>query len=81
MNVRKRSKDSARSGLTGNRLFGALGHIHNPFSIDSDKSHGFDTYQCDENIRKSEAKDIEVELAKAKVSIMTQNLIARFQKS
>jgi len=80
MNARKKGEDSGRSGLTWNRLLGALGHIHNPFSMDSDISHGFDTYQCDMNIGKSEAKDIEVELAKAKVTIMSQDLIAHFQK-
>jgi len=88
MNLRKRSKDSGRSDLTRNRLFGALGHVHNPFLIDSHKHHGVAAYKQDETIENLthalenlRTTSFEAELMKFQASVIAQNLVARFQKS
>jgi hypothetical protein len=81
MNARKRSKDSGRSGLTRNKLFGALGHVHNPFSMNSHKDHDAEDYKQDENIGNLRAMSFEVQLTKLEASMMAQRLIAQFQKS
>ena len=81
MNARKKGKDSGRSGLTRNKLFGALGHIHNPFSMNSHKHHGVEAYRQDENTGNLRAINFEVEMTKIEASVMAQNLIAHFQKS
>ena len=81
MTVRKEGKDSGRSGFTGNKLFGALGHVHNPFSANSQKDHDVDDYRQDENIGNLRAMNLQVEMIKAEAGLVAYNLVARIQKS
>ena len=81
MNVRKKGEDSSRSGLTRNKLFGALGHVHNPFSINSHKDHDVEDYKQDEIIGNLRAMNLQVELTKAEAILTAQNLVAHSQKS
>jgi len=81
MNARKKGGDAGRSGLAMSKLFEALGHVYNPFSIDFHKDHGVEGYKQDESVRNLRALNLHVEMAKAEASFMTCNLIARIQKS
>ena len=81
MNARKKGEDSGRSGLTKNKLFEALGHVHNPFSINSHKDHDVEDYKQDENIGNLRAVNLQVEMTKAEASLMAYNMVARLQKS
>jgi len=87
MNSRKRGKDSGRSGLTRNRLFGAFGHVHNPFSMNSHKDHGVEACKQDETIENLayalenlRTTSVEAELTKFQANVIAQNLVSRFQK-
>lgn len=81
MNAGKKGEDSSRSGLTRNRLFGAFGHVHNPFSTNSHRSHGVEAHRNDKNTGELGVMDFEVEMAKIEAGIMAQTLIAHIQKS
>ena len=81
MNARKKGEDSSRSGLTRNKLFGALGHVHNPFSMNSHEDHDVEGCKQDANIGNLRAMNLQVEMTKAEAVLIAQNLIARFQKS
>jgi hypothetical protein len=81
MNAGKKGEDSNRSGLTRSRLFGAFGHVHNPFSTNSRRTHGVEAYRKDESSGALGVMDFETEMAKIEAGIMAQNLIARIQKS
>ena len=81
MNARKISKDSGRSGLTRNRLFGALGHVHNPFSMNLRRDHDAEDYRQDESIGNLRAMNLQVEMTKAEAILTAQRLIAQLQKS
>ncbi|HKZ94032.1 MAG TPA: hypothetical protein VJ249_05570 [Candidatus Bathyarchaeia archaeon] len=81
MKVRKRGKDSGGSGSAKNKLFGAIGHVHNPFSANSRRAHGVEAYRKDENVGELRAVDFEAEMKKIEASAIAQNLVARFQKS
>ena len=81
MNVRKRGKDLGRSEAARSGLFVIIGHIHNLFSINKDKSQRVEEYGYNGNIRELAAANFEAEIAKIKASIAAQNTIARFQKS
>lgn len=81
MNVRKRDKDSGGSGLTKNKLFGAIGNAHNPFSMNSRKAHDVETYRKYENAGELKVLIFEAEMSRIQASIVAQNLIAYFQRS
>ncbi len=81
MNARKKGEDSSRSGLTRNGLFGAFGHVHNPFSANLHRSHGVEAHRKGENAVQLGVVDFNAEMAKIEAGIMAQNLIARIQKS
>lgn len=81
MNMKRRSKDSGKSGIARNRLFGAFGHVHNRFSMNSRRAHGVEAYRKDKNAGELRVVDFEAEMAKIEAGVMAQNLIARFQKS
>jgi len=82
MNLRKRSNNSGRSGFARNTLFGIIGHVLKPFSMNSHNTHGVEAYKCDEKTRKElEAAYSEAEMLRIEASITAQNMIARFQKS
>jgi hypothetical protein len=79
MNVGRKGKGSGRSGLARNKLFGALGHVHNPFSTSSRKDQD-DDYRRDDNVGTLRTIGLEVEMTKAEAIMIAQNLVARFQK-
>ena len=81
MNVRKKGKDSGTSGFTWNKLFGALLHAHNPFSMNSHKDCDVEDYKQDENIGNLKAVNLQAEMTKAKADLMAYNLVAHLQKS
>jgi len=81
MNARKKGEDSGRSGLTKNKLFGALGHVQNPFSTRSHKDHDAEDYKQYENIGNLRAIHLQVEMTKAEAKLMAYNLVAHLQKS
>ncbi len=81
MNAGKKGEGSGRSGLARNRLFGALGHVHNPFSINSHRNHDSDDYRQDKSLGNLRTMSIEVEMTRAEAFLTAQNLIARIQKS
>lgn len=81
MNGRKEGADSNRSGLTRSKLFGAFGHVHNPFSRNSRGAHGVEAYRKHNDMGELGVTDFEAEMTKIKAEIMAQNLIARFQRS
>jgi hypothetical protein len=81
MNARKKGEGSGKSSLTGNKLFGALGHVHNPFSINSNGDHGSDDYRLDKSLGNLRTMSLEVEMMRAEAFLTAQNLVARIQKS
>ena len=81
MNAGKKGEGSGRSGLARNKLFGALGHVHNPFSIDSRRGHDAGDYRQDENLGNLRAMNLQLEMTKAEAILTAQNLVARIQKS
>jgi len=81
MNARKKGEGSGKSILTKNKLFGALGHVHNPFSIKPRRNHDSDDYRQDESIGNPKTLSLEVEITKAEAFLTAQNLVARIQKS
>jgi len=81
MNVRKKGEGSGRSGLARNRLFGAFGHVHNPFSMNPHRSHDVDDYRLDESIGDLRTMSLQVEMTRAEAILTAQNFVARIQKS
>jgi len=81
MNAGKKVKDSGRSGFARNKLLGALGHVHNPFSTNSRKGHDVDDHRQDENAGDLRAMNLQVEITRAEASLVAYNLAARIQKS
>jgi len=81
MNGGRKGEGSGRSGLTRNKLFGALGHVHNPFSMNSPRGHNVDDHRQDENIGRLRIMSLQVEITKAEAFLTAQNLVARIQKS
>ena len=81
MNAGRKGEGSGRSGLSRNRLFGAFGHVHNPFSIKPRRNHDSDGYRQDESIGNLKTLSLEVEITKAEAFLTAQNLVARIQKS
>jgi hypothetical protein len=81
MNARKKGEGSGKSSLTRNKLFGALGHVHNPFSTEPHRNHDSDDYRQDENIGNPKTMSLEVEMTRAEAFLTAQNLVARIQKS
>ncbi len=81
MNVRKKGKDSNGSGLAKNKLLGAIGHVHNPFSTSSGKAHSVEAYRKDENAGELKIVDLEAEMSRIEAGIMAQKQIVRFQMS
>jgi hypothetical protein len=80
MNAGKKREDSGRPGLTRSKLLGAVGHVHNPFSM-SHKDHDVEDYRQDKNIGNLRAVNLQVEMTKAKAFLMAYNLVTRFQNS
>jgi hypothetical protein len=81
MNVGRKGEGSGRSGLTRNKLFGALGHVHNPFSVNSNRGHDVDDHGQEECIGALKLMSLQVEMTKAEAFLTAQNLVARIQKS
>jgi len=81
MNARKKGGDSGRSGLARSKLFGALGHVHNLFSVNLHKDHDVEGYTQDDCARNFRATNLQVEMLRAEANLMAYNLIARIQKS
>jgi hypothetical protein len=81
MNATKKVGDAGRSGLTRSKLFGALGHVHNPFSMSSHKDHDVEGYTQDDSARSFRATNLQAEISRAEANLMLYNLIARIQKS
>ncbi len=82
MNLKKRGNNSGKSGFLRNTLFGIIGHVRNPFSMNPDNTSGVEAHKCDKRTRKElEAAYLEAEILRIKASIVAQNIIARFQKS
>jgi hypothetical protein len=81
MNAGKRRKGSGRSDLARNGLFGALGHVHNPFSANSHRDHDVDDYRQDESIGNLKTMSLRVEVTRAEAILAAQNLVSRIQKS
>ena len=80
MNARKKSVDAGRSGLTKSKLLGAVGHVHNPFSM-SHKDRAGEDYKLETNIGHLRTVTLQVEMSRAEAFIAAYNLVARFQKS
>ncbi len=82
MNEQKRQKDSGKSGLAKSRLFGAIGHVHNPFSLNSKDSQ---EAEAEKQYRSAQRElkiiNLEAEMLKAEAGVMAARLIAHFQKS
>lgn len=82
MNTRRKGNDSSRSGFLRNTLFGIIGHVHNPFSMNSDGTHGVEEYRFDEKTRKElETACFHAEMSRIQAIIVAYNMIARLQKS
>jgi hypothetical protein len=81
MNVAKKSQGSGRLGLARNKLFGALGNVHNPFSVNSRRDRDAEDYRQDERMGNLRIMSLQVEMTKAEAFLTAQNLIARIQKS
>ena len=81
MNVGKKGEGSGRSDPARNKLFGALGHVHNPFSTNSQRDHDADDYRQIENLGNLRAMNLQLELTKAEAILTAQNFVARLQKS
>jgi len=82
MNARKKGNDIGRSGFLRNALFGIIGHVRNPFSMNSDRTHGVDEYRFEGKTRKElETAYFDAEMSRTEASMGAQNMIARLQKS
>jgi len=81
MKAGKKGEGSGRSGLHKNKLFGAFGHVHNPFSLNSHRSHNADDYRQDESTGNSRTMNLQVEMTRAEAFLTAQNLVSRIQKS
>ncbi len=81
MKVGKKDESSGRSDLARNKLFGALGHVHNPFSTNSHGSRDVDDYRQDESIGNLRTVSLQVEMTRAEAFLTAQNLVWRIQKS
>lgn len=80
MNARKKGEDAGRSGLARSKLFRALGHAHNPFSVDLRKDHD-EGYMRNDGEKDFGAINIQAEMAEAEANLLVYNLISRSQKS
>ena len=81
MNERKRRDDSGKSDLSKSKLFGAIGHVHNPFSLHSKGSRGVEKDICGQRAQgELMAVNFEAEMSRIEAGIMAERLIARFQK-
>jgi hypothetical protein len=81
MNAAKKSEGSGASSLARNRLFGALGHVHNSFAVNSRRGHDVDDFRQDESIGNLRTLSLQVEITRAEAILAAQNLVARIQKS
>jgi hypothetical protein len=81
MNAGRKGEDSSRSGLARNKLFGAFGHVHNPFSVNSRRGHDADDFRQDGTIGNLRTMSLLVEITRAEAILTAQNLVARIQKS
>jgi len=81
MNAGRKREGSGSSGPSRNKLFGAFGHIHNPFSINSHRGHDADNYRQNESIGNLRAMSLQIEMTKAEAILTAQNLVSRIQKS
>jgi len=81
MNAGRKGEGSGRSVLSRNRLFGAFGHVHNPFSANSRRGHDVEDHGQDESIGDLRAISLQLEMTRAEAILTAQNLIARLQKS
>lgn len=81
MNVGRKGKGSGRSDPAKNNLFGALGHVHNPFSINSHRNHDSGDYEQDESIGNLRTMSLQVEMTRAEAFLTAQNFVSRIQKS
>lgn len=81
MNAGKKREGSGKSGLSRNKLFGAIEHVHNPFSVNSRRDRDAEDYRQDERVGNLRIMSLQVEMTKAEAFLMAQNLIARIQKS
>jgi hypothetical protein len=77
----KKGRGSGRSDPARNKLFGALGHVHNPFSMSSRRNHDSDDCRQDESIGNLRAMSIQVEMTRAEAILTAQNFVSRIQKS
>ena len=81
MNTRKKGNDLGRSGFLRNALFGVIGHVRNPFSMNSNRTHG-EAHRFDEKTRKElKTAYFDAEMSRTEASMAAQNMIARLQKS
>ncbi len=81
MNVGKKGEGSGRSGFAWSKLFGALGHVHNPFSVNTHRDHDVDGYRQDERIGNLRAMSLQLEMTRAEAILTAQNFVSRIQKS
>ncbi len=81
MNVERKIEGLGRSGLVRNKLFGAFGHVHNPFSMNSHRGHNVDDHRQDESTGNLKTMRLEVEMTRAEAFLTAQNIVARMQKS
>lgn len=81
MNAGKKGEGSGRSDPARNKLLGALGHVHNPFSTNSHRDHDVEDHRQDESVGNLRTISLRVELMRAEAILAAQNLVARMQKS
>ncbi len=82
MNAKKKGNDLGRSGFLRSTLFGIIEHVRNPFSMNSDRTHGVDDYRLDEKTRRElRIAYFDAEMSRTEASMAAQNMIARLQKS
>ncbi len=81
MNAGEKGEGSGRSDPARNKLLGALGHVHNPFSTNSHRDHDVDDYRQDESVVNLRTISLQVEMTKAEAILTAQNFVARIQKS
>jgi len=81
MNAGRRGKGLGESDPSRNKLLGALGHVHNPFSTNSHRDHDSDDYSQDDNFESLRTMSLQLEITKAEAILTAQNLVARIQKS
>ncbi len=82
MSEQEKRRDSRKSDLAKSRLFGAIGHVHNPFSLHSKDSRRTEAKKYNQSVQgEFKTINLEAEMSKAEAGVMAARLIAHFQKS